>query len=421
MHRSILFSVRLFLVQLWVLVMSISLTHALFMHLDDSFLPSAPKDNHDSEKTVGEYVLSYGHHFECHKVLTPDDYILTVWRIPRKLGEKLSSRQPLLLMHGLLDNSFGFLVNEEKNNLVFQLIEDGYDVWLGNVRGGMRSTEHLDVRNYDHTNPFNRYWDFSLDEMALLDLPSMIDYILDYTNYSKLTYIAHSQGATLAYLLASSQPIYIQQKVDKMVHLSPLLFMANPPSFLLKLISKSHLVDLFSYIKLKNFMNVPGANWIYATFANAMPELFYKYYMQPIVGYTDTVHMDMNRMGVLFANEPGGTSTRAFLHLLQNFRNINNTFHKFDFGDTELNIRAYGSPSPPLYDLKVLKTLNIPFLLISGEKDSMSSHEDLGELFSLLPPTAQSTVVPDYSHTDLLWGTEASSLVFHQLRHFIAI
>ena len=35
---------------------------------------------------------------------------------------------------------------------------------------------------------------FSFNEMAKYDLPAFVDYILKYTNTSKLNYIGHSQG-----------------------------------------------------------------------------------------------------------------------------------------------------------------------------------------------------------------------------------
>jgi len=62
------------------------------------------------------------------------------------------------------------------------------------------------VRTKGHTNftDFDeRYWDFTFYEMALHDTTAFVDYILDYTQKPKLSYIGHSQG-TIVFFVASS-------------------------------------------------------------------------------------------------------------------------------------------------------------------------------------------------------------------------
>ena len=71
------------------------------------------------------------------------------------------------------------------------LARAGYDVWIGNSRGSINSSEHLVVEN---NNPW--YWDFSFAEIGLYDLPAMIDYIYEEDNEQAVTYIGHSQGTT---------------------------------------------------------------------------------------------------------------------------------------------------------------------------------------------------------------------------------
>ncbi len=58
-------------------------------------------ENWDSYKSFGEYLLSYGYSFEEHKVLTYDGYIVSLWRIPRKLKSgRTGPKQPVLILHG---------------------------------------------------------------------------------------------------------------------------------------------------------------------------------------------------------------------------------------------------------------------------------------------------------------------------------
>ena len=56
--------------------------------------------------------------------------------------------------------------------LVEQLFDEGYDVWIANLRGTLPSREHdtLDSESAE-------YWDFNLDAHAYEDLPAFVSKI----------------------------------------------------------------------------------------------------------------------------------------------------------------------------------------------------------------------------------------------------
>ena len=56
--------------------------------------------------------------------------------------------------------------------MALRLYNEGYDVWLGNMRGTRYSTKHayLDPMDYD-----SGYWNFSMAEKGMLDVPAAID------------------------------------------------------------------------------------------------------------------------------------------------------------------------------------------------------------------------------------------------------
>jgi len=58
----------------------------------------------------------------------------------------------------------------------FTLAKLGYDVWLGNNRGNAYSIEH---KTLNITDP--EFWYFTWEEMGTLDLPAMIDFVVDET------------------------------------------------------------------------------------------------------------------------------------------------------------------------------------------------------------------------------------------------
>jgi hypothetical protein len=79
----------------------------------------------------------------------------------------------------------------------------GFDVWMANTRGNTYSRGN---RNYRDTEP--GYWAHSIDELALVDLPAQIDFILGLTQQRSLAFVGHSQGCTLPLMLLSAKPEY---------------------------------------------------------------------------------------------------------------------------------------------------------------------------------------------------------------------
>lgn len=50
------------------------------------------------------------------------------------------------------------------------------------------------------------YWNFSLDEQALYDLPEAMNFILKKTGRSKMAVVGHSAGASMILMLLSDRP-----------------------------------------------------------------------------------------------------------------------------------------------------------------------------------------------------------------------
>lgn len=64
----------------------------------------------------------------------------------------------------------------------------GFDVWMANTRGNTYSRGNLKYRAQDP-----KYWYFGLDELALIDLPTQIDFMLSSTGAKKTAFVGHSQ------------------------------------------------------------------------------------------------------------------------------------------------------------------------------------------------------------------------------------
>lgn len=72
---------------------------------------------------------NYGAIFESYPVTTEDGYILSVYRITRL--ENLHN-QPVFLQHGIADSADCWIMHYPEIAPAFQLLEMGFDVWLGN-------------------------------------------------------------------------------------------------------------------------------------------------------------------------------------------------------------------------------------------------------------------------------------------------
>lgn len=132
-------------------------------------------------------------------------------------------REPILMVHGIMLTSGDWILLGPDKALSYLLIDNGYDVWLGNSRGNTYSMDHNTL------DPLKReFWNFSFHEMGYYDLPAMIDYILNVTNHTKLFYVGHSQGTTQLLVLLSTRPEY-NEKILEAHLLCPVSFCKHVP------------------------------------------------------------------------------------------------------------------------------------------------------------------------------------------------
>jgi len=153
---------------------------------------------------------------ESHLVQTKDGYGLTIHRLNPETNGFKSNGKAVFLQHGLLMNSEIWCVRIRKDdNIPFRLCELGYDVFLGNNRGNKYSSYCKDADIHD-----KKFWNFSIDELALYDIPASIDYVLKLKSISKLTYIGFSQGCS-QFLASVSVNRDLNEKIDKLILLAP--------------------------------------------------------------------------------------------------------------------------------------------------------------------------------------------------------
>ncbi|GME76399.1 unnamed protein product [Ambrosiozyma monospora] len=157
-----------------------------------------------------------GFKLESLLVRTRDGYLLTVHRLNPGANGFTPNGKIVYFQHGLLMSSEIWCLRFNREfNLPFVLCQLGYDVYLGNNRGNKYSSKHV---SYNPTE--DRFWDFSIDQFSLFDIPDCIDYILELNHADSLTYIGFSQGCSQVLSSISINPS-LNTKIAKLILIAP--------------------------------------------------------------------------------------------------------------------------------------------------------------------------------------------------------
>jgi len=126
----------------------------------------ASEPTYDRFATIME---KWGYTWEPLKVTTDDGYILTSFHITGKVGEEpvkpTETLGSVVIQHGLNEDAARWITAYGENKpFHLQLVDSGYDVWLGNNRGTEYSQGHLSL-----TPEEPEYWDFDWSDMGMYD------------------------------------------------------------------------------------------------------------------------------------------------------------------------------------------------------------------------------------------------------------
>ncbi|KAB0797386.1 hypothetical protein PPYR_08380 [Photinus pyralis] len=357
-----------------------------------------------------ETIQNYGYPVEIHKVVTEDGYILNNFRIPYGRKNQTSKpRFPVLLVPGIGNTHSVYLTSGPALSLGYILADEGFDVWLVNNRGTKWSKKH---RTLDPIRNKRSFFDYSFEEVGLYDLPAIIDYVLNVTNFKKLFYIGYSQGTTSFFLMASAKPEY-NERIMLMTAFAPVTYLFNNQHILLsffkihlkelqELTEKNGVYDLFSHpsqiTSLINAFCNNNNNGI--QFICAVPVYF-------IGGYSPNLNKRI--LGEVYKDLPTTISTKTLFHYTQ--LALAEQFQMYDYGATK-NIDKYGQTTPP--QLNISK-ITAPVAFYYGGTDSLATRPDAELLASRLPNIVEKKYFPSYSHSEFLWGDNTVTMLYDDL------
>jgi len=361
---------------------------------------------------VCEIVNYWGYPCESHTAQTEDGYILGIQRIPwgknATVGGGGSSRPVVFLQHGLLCSSSNWITNLPDEGLGFILADAGFDVWMGNFRGNKYSTAHAWLNPKDHL-----FWEFTWDEMAMKDLPAMINYVLATTGQSSLHYAGHSEGTMTAFALFSKTQDYVG-KIKKFFALAPVSTVGYIEGPLTVIADWTKELDwLLTIFGVNDFL--PN-NWVMdflakyvcgiATTNPLCVDILF------LIAGPDSTQLNCSRIPVYVSHTPAGTSTDNIVHFGQMVKS--KLFQTYNWGSDAQNEAHYGQKTPPIYDLN---QVHVPTYLFSGSNDWLADPTDVAQLLGTLPtPTIVGHVeLNEFNHLDFIWGMRAPAEVYQPI------
>ncbi|XP_046917071.2 lipase member J [Dermatophagoides farinae] len=444
----------------WLCVMILMIIVVAINYMVESALPFSNEDDEknpdslmmmnatemdvaDVDRDIFQIILSRGFQYQQHFVTTEDGYILQLIRIVNPFindrRQRNDNLKPIVLFHGFqctgsfwLITMAGRLMNDGNyyefdaeedghrqhfndteavgvgNTIGFVLASRGFDVWVVNYRGSIYSNNHIKFNTKSRA-----YWSFSIDEMALIDLPAIIDYVTEKTNHTSIGYIGHSQGNFIMLALLSTRPEY-SRRIRPYIALSPVFYtdqLKTPLRFYgpLKEVLRSHPTRVPFGMEIRKTyteicMNPNTQNFCYNV---------YHYFLG---GHRH--NLNMRRMNVYLANVPMGSSSWNVAHFFQMFEHGQPS--RFDYGAL-INLRKYGSLTPPIYDAGRINSTDMAFIYLAN--DYFNSLTNVDKLKSKLKVNLiDDYLVPDQSwgHMDLVWSKYSGRLVNQRILDILA-
>ena len=223
-----------------------------------------------------------------------------------------------------------------------------------------------------------RFWNFSLDEQALVDFPQTIDFILENSsrNASRVAVVGHSAGAAITLMALASKPEQLARKLSTVILWSPAFSMGSKnPGLGFRLGLVRPLLEAYSgplppgfsvYPTQESLMQACGSLATWTTVCEAFTDLQYgpSGGQQPITPR-------------YFSGQYYSSPSHALAQLTQaaTAYGPNHTMHSYDYGPARNQI-AYGQSVPPAYDLGTLRNFT-SLSFYSAANDSVVTPADV--------------------------------------------
>jgi pimeloyl-ACP methyl ester carboxylesterase len=333
------------------------------------------------------YSRNFGYDVEEHIVKTDDGFLLILERISKKNHLKKKIRgPPIVLQHGLFQSSGIYVVANKTESLAFYLVDQGYDVWLGNNR--CVYDRHIELKSSDPA-----YWDWCLDELGQYDFSAIVKFVAKQTQ-QKIVYFGHSQGNAQAFVGLAINP-ELANHIQLFVAIAPAYYLNQFGHWSLNSLanlsdtSYSYLFGCKSFIPIMNLCQYYFHERIFSSFAyNMFSYLF---------GWTSD-RWKQGRKPVIFRTTPRPISTKLIQHWLKISKHG--------------KLVSYGPESKNYH----LENIKCPVAVFWGKGDRLVDGKKLVEsLYEAKVKVVFTRAIEKYEHMDLLWAEDTIEKVFEPL------
>ena len=112
--------------------------------------------------------------------------------------------------------------------LAESLHDEGYDVFIANPRGTKYSRGHKHI-SAEHDHEYygrQKYWDWGVDDLALTDLPAIVDKIIETRKYDmhlcqKVQILTHGKAGNYGLILLNEYPRTSNERIQSLITQAP--------------------------------------------------------------------------------------------------------------------------------------------------------------------------------------------------------
>lgn len=335
---------------------------------------------------------------------------LSLYHIVNPLADQMTlNRYPVVMFHGLMGDAAQMIslssevqarkpilnqinVAQSDTSLALMLSNNNFDVWLIDARGTNLNNHNInDELNFTRAQ---KYWDYSLDEQSLYDLPAMIDFVLEQTHSERVVYVGFSQSTFFMFALLSTEPQY-ETKLAAFVAMAPVAYVAKVRGLAIPSLTPYLLVPFdvqgasFPQPLIDIVSNIAGQFCRLRRFSNSICHTIAQ--TGAGIGNADTATR-------FFDNLVKGTSIKSLRHFLQLF--LKQRFAMYDYG-SQVNLIKYRQLNSPNYELSKIKLPTI--ILVRGGNDFLSNPDDQRTLINQLGTKPYMDIfLPTYNHLDFI-------------------
>lgn len=280
---------------------------------------------------------------------------------------------------------------------------------MGNARGNTHSRKHKTL-----SPDSAAFWNFSWHEIAMFDLPAMIDYVTSFTGQPKIQYAGHSQGTTAFFILMSLRPEY-NDKIRSAHMMAPVAYMSNLVSPFVRALSPfvdqvEWIMDMLGVREFapNNEMMAKGGYYVCrdeSPFQEVCANVLFL-----IAGFNSA---QLNRTVIpdILENTPAGAAVGQMVHYGQGVNS--GKFRQYDHG-LPGNLAKYGSITPPEYPVERIRC---PIALHYSDNDWLAAVRDVDTLANRLNTLIGKFRVPEakFNHLDFQWAVDAKTLLYDRI------